>query len=46
MVEPVYRGIGHDDHAPPGQHSRQDVGRGPDINLALLPDIEDGFHNN
>ena len=45
VVEPVYRGVGYDDHASLGQYSRQDVGRGPDINPALLPDVEGGFHN-
>jgi hypothetical protein len=45
VVEPVYRGIGYDDHASLGQYSRQDVGRGPNINPALLPDVEGGFHN-
>ena len=45
MVQPVDRGVGDHHHAPFGEHPGEDVGRGTDVNLALFPNVEGGFHD-
>ena len=45
MVKAVDRSVGNDDHAPLRQHPGEDVGRGTDVNLALFPNVEGGFHD-
>lgn len=45
MVKAVDRSVGNDDHASLRQHPGEDVGRGTDVNLALFPNVEGGFHD-